>query len=100
MQWGAWGGGGMAVQVAGFMERMARMGLGVLPPPRGLAALARALKMAWSPCLTQGPPVTIGAPPAACPRAPALCLAGTEPFHSRKVTSLQNIMWRPSLGYY
>ena len=62
MQWGAWGGGGMAVQVAGFMERMKRMGLGVLPPPQGLAALARALKMAWSPCLTQGPPITVGAP--------------------------------------
>ncbi len=60
VQWGPWGGAGMAVQVAGFMQRMARLGLGVLPPPTGLAALSHALRCAWVPRLQQGSPVTVG----------------------------------------
>ena len=60
VQWGPWGGAGMAVQVAGFMQRMARLGLGVLPPPIGLDALSHALRTAWAPRLQQGSPVTVG----------------------------------------
>ncbi len=29
VQWGNWGGGGMAVRNKGFIERMERMGLGI-----------------------------------------------------------------------
>lgn len=60
MQWGAWGGAGMAVQVTGFMERMARMGLGILLPPTGLAALSHVLQSAWNPRLQESCPTTVG----------------------------------------
>lgn len=61
VQWGAWGGGGgMAAQVTGFMERMARIGLGVLPPATGLAVLANVLQAAWAPRLQTGSPITVG----------------------------------------
>ena len=60
VQWGPWGGAGMAVQVPGFMQRMARLGLGALLPPTGLAALSHALRSAWAPRLQQGSPVTVG----------------------------------------
>lgn len=49
VQWGAWGGGGMAIRVAGFMERMARRGLGIVQPAVGLAIMARAVLSAWRP---------------------------------------------------
>jgi len=60
VQWGAWGGAGMAVQVTGFMERMARMGLGILLPPIGLAALSHVLQSAWTPRWQEGCPTTVG----------------------------------------
>ena len=53
VQWGAWGGAGMALRVPGFMERMARLGLGVLQPPAGLAALAQVLRGVWRPATGQ-----------------------------------------------
>ena len=43
LQWGAWGGGGMAAE-AGQAARLARSGMGLLPPGSGLAALAGALR--------------------------------------------------------
>ena len=49
VQWGAWGGQGMAVRTPGFMERMARMGLGIVQPLQGVAVLARLLQAAWAP---------------------------------------------------
>lgn len=42
IQWGAWGGGGMAGEPV-LAARLARAGMGALPPPAGLAALAGAL---------------------------------------------------------
>ena len=39
----------MAVRTPGFMERMARMGLGVVQPQRGVAVLAQLLQEAWKP---------------------------------------------------
>ena len=44
----------MAVAVAGFMERMHRIGLGVLRPAVGLSVLAQALHSAWKPSAAQG----------------------------------------------
>ena len=38
VQWGNWGGGGMAVRNKGFIERMERMGLGIGERARLLAA--------------------------------------------------------------
>lgn len=35
VQWGNWGGGGMAVRNKGFIERMERMGLGIGMIERG-----------------------------------------------------------------
>lgn len=49
VQWGAWGGSGMAVRTPGFMERMARMGLGIVQPLRGVAVLAQLVQGAWRP---------------------------------------------------
>jgi hypothetical protein len=37
VQWGAWGGGGMAAD--GVLSRLTRMGMGVLAPEEGLRAL-------------------------------------------------------------
>lgn len=53
VQWGAWSGSGMAVTVAGFMERMARLGLGVVRPAVGLSVLAQVLASAWQPSAAQ-----------------------------------------------
>ena len=39
VQWGAWAGGGMAARDSGTVRRLARMGLGVIEPEVGLAAL-------------------------------------------------------------
>ena len=63
VQWGAWGGSGMATRVRGFMDRMARMGLGVLQPAQGLGVIGRVLAAAASPLQTQPPrsPVLVGA---------------------------------------
>ena len=63
MQWGAWGGSGMATRVRGFMDRMARMGLGVLQPAQGLAVVGRVLAAAASPFRPLSPvsPVLVGA---------------------------------------
>ena len=61
VQWGAWGGSGMALAVAGFMERMARMGLGVVRPAVGLSVLAQVLRSAWQPCADQRA-IFVGAP--------------------------------------
>ena len=49
IQWGAWGGNGMAVRTPGFMERMARLGLGIVEPYVGVTVLAQVLSIAWSP---------------------------------------------------
>ncbi len=62
VQWGAWGGGGMAARVPGFAARMERTGLGLLPPEAGLSVLAAVLAGAAAPVrgrLQQ--PVVIGA---------------------------------------
>ena len=39
----------MAVRTPGFMERMARMGLGIVQPFQGVAVLAQLLQAAWAP---------------------------------------------------
>jgi hypothetical protein len=57
----------MAVAVAGFMARMARMGLGVLRPAVGLSVLAAALETAWRPSAYQRA-VIVGEP-----RLPSSC---------------------------
>lgn len=44
LQWGAWGGVGMAVDHK-LLPRVTASGLGVLPPARGLAALEAALRV-------------------------------------------------------
>lgn len=49
IQWGAWGGNGMAVRTPGFMERMARLGLGIVEPYVGVTVLAQVLSIACSP---------------------------------------------------
>lgn len=49
MQWGAWGGSGMAVRTPGFMERMARLGLGIVAPYVGITVLQQVLSIAWIP---------------------------------------------------
>ncbi len=63
VQWGAWGGSGMAARVRGFMDRMARMGLGVLLPAQGLAVIGRVLAATASPFQSSPPlsPVLVGA---------------------------------------
>lgn len=61
VQWGAWGGSGMAVDVAGFMQRMTRMGLGVLSPAVGLSVLAQVLHSAWRPATTSQRALFVGA---------------------------------------
>ena len=43
----------MAVTVAGFMERMARLGLSVVQPAVGLSVLAQVLASAWQPSAAQ-----------------------------------------------
>ena len=43
----------MAVTVAGFMERMARLGLGIVRPNVGLSVLAQVLNSAWQPAAAQ-----------------------------------------------
>ena len=60
MQWGAWGGAGMALRVPGFLERSARRGLGVLRPDAGLAALSHALRSAGG-HRVRARPVLVGA---------------------------------------
>ena len=62
VQWGAWGGSGMATRVHGFMDRMARMGLGVLQPAQGLAVIGRVLAAAACPFASPPPlsPVIVG----------------------------------------
>ncbi len=56
VQWGAWGGGGMAQRVPGFVGRMERQGLGLLPPETGLAVLGAVLAAATAPALVHPPP--------------------------------------------
>lgn len=46
VNWGAWSGGGMALQDQQSVMRMERMGLGMLTPEIGLAALAGVIKTA------------------------------------------------------
>ncbi|KAK3279713.1 hypothetical protein CYMTET_12417, partial [Cymbomonas tetramitiformis] len=43
VQWGAWGGGGMASQNASTVGRLERLGMGILEPESGLAALGSLL---------------------------------------------------------
>lgn len=43
VQWGNWGGGGMAVRSAGFISRMKSMGLGIIEPNVGLSTMDRIL---------------------------------------------------------
>jgi hypothetical protein len=46
LQWGAWGSAGMAAADAALAARLARAGMGMLPPSQGLGALAAALLFA------------------------------------------------------
>lgn len=48
MQWGAWGGTGMAV-AHNLLPRIIKSGLGVLPPADGVAALAAVLRQSAAP---------------------------------------------------
>lgn len=63
VQWGAWGGkGGMADRTPGFVPRMERQGLGILPPEVGVSLLAAVLAATATPVsrhLLQ--PVIVGA---------------------------------------
>ena len=43
VQWGAWGGGGMAASDAALLARLARVGMGAIRPTHGLAALGAIL---------------------------------------------------------
>lgn len=71
VQWGAWGGGGMAIRVAGFMERMARRGLGIVQPAVGLAIMARAVLSAWQPAASpSGTSLFTGPSPKPCTFVP------------------------------
>jgi len=80
VQWGAWGGAGMAARVPGFLQRAARRGLGVLRPAAGLAVLEQALAAAGRPrpgrALPALPPVLVGAPPCLGRAAPRRHNAG------------------------
>ncbi|PSC67708.1 non-ribosomal peptide [Micractinium conductrix] len=52
VQWGNWGGGGMATRSKGFADRMERMGLGIVRPSEGLRVMARLLhEVASSQCV-------------------------------------------------
>lgn len=53
IQWGAWGGSGMAVRTPGFMERMAKYGLGIVEPYVGITVLAKVMSYAWAPLATK-----------------------------------------------
>ena len=53
VQWGAWGGSGMAVRTPGFMERMAKYGLGIVEPHVGITVLAQVVSTAWAPLATR-----------------------------------------------
>ena len=50
----------MAIEVPGFIERMARMGLGVFLPRIGLAILGDTLHAAWASLPALSTPVTVG----------------------------------------
>ena len=39
----------MAIRTPGFMERMARLGLGIVEPHVGITVLAQVLSIAWTP---------------------------------------------------
>ena len=43
MQWGAWGGTGMAASDTRLLAALARAGMGAVLPPQGLAALSGVL---------------------------------------------------------
>lgn len=60
VQWGAWGGSGMAIRTPGFMERMARMGLGIVQPATGLSILNRLLNLTWRPPFPAMPALFVG----------------------------------------
>jgi hypothetical protein len=70
VQWGAWGGGGMAAE-SGVEARMERMGVGVLSPDQGMCALEAMLSARRSPAGRQrctggagdSQPVCVGALP-------------------------------------
>ena len=53
LQWGAWGGLGMATQEGPLLSRLARLGMGALQPVQGLATLQHVIqgapRMALSP---------------------------------------------------
>lgn len=44
LQWGAWGGSGMAAQEGPLLARLARLGMGAIRPVQGLAALQNAVQ--------------------------------------------------------
>ena len=50
----------MAIRTPGFMERMARMGLGIVQPATGLSILNRLLSFAWRPPLPAMPALFVG----------------------------------------
>lgn len=59
VQWGNWGGGGMAVANKGFIDRMERMGLGILEPWTGLEIMARLLGETAGPTAALQRPVQV-----------------------------------------
>jgi len=44
LQWGAWGGMGMAAQEGPLLARLARLGMGAIQPVQGLTTLQRFLQ--------------------------------------------------------
>ena len=70
VQWGAWGAVGMAAQNEGVLGRIERMGMGVLRPEDGVAALAAALSaatnVAASPFAWERLAKVLKPPPAMC----------------------------------
>ena len=57
IQWGAWGGSGMAMRDSGTARRMGRMGIGMLGAVDGLRALGGILGTDRGPCLAVTPMV-------------------------------------------
>ena len=49
LQWGAWAGSGMAAGDTKLLARLAKAGMGVIPPAAGLRALTRLLSASSRP---------------------------------------------------
>lgn len=55
LQWGAWGGSGMAAGEGPVLARLARLGLGAIQPSHGLTVLQRVLQSVTAPHLAGAP---------------------------------------------